>query len=342
MATGMSPPLSDHSDAGQAAKQKRRRITQACDYCHRRSIRCQITSEGAPCKNCQDFGQPCTYLRKPRRRGVQPRSENATSNGTPGGPPVHPVHATATPPAPRSGPTSLPTDILPLSLPTEDDLHNQRPGLAGTSWEAPFIANQATIVDLVDIYFEIVYPIFPFFHQPSFIRSISRAEYLTDKTLFATTMAICALTSSRVRDGSVTNPRWHLASLRSTDPDAFYLEAQRQLVGETSGLDINVLRAYAVLAIAAIQNGRIRDMHRLIGTYHTLLAMDGLHDESNWPRDIGVIEREERRRLVSRLCPFLFFGREATSIPPLSFHAHLYYCAHCRAHLHLFLTPTFL
>ena len=34
-----------------------------------------------------------------------------------------------------------------------------------------------------------------------------------------------------------------------------------------------------------------------MGSYHTLMAMDGLHDESNWPRSITVVEREERRRL---------------------------------------------
>jgi hypothetical protein len=27
--------------------------------------------------------------------------------------------------------------------------------------------------------------------------------------------------------------------------------------------------------------------------------MDGLHDEANWPKDIGIVEIEERRRLVS-------------------------------------------
>ncbi|KAK3175771.1 hypothetical protein K4F52_010011 [Lecanicillium sp. MT-2017a] len=58
------------------------------------------------------------------------------------------------------------------------------------TWVAPAVASQAVIVDLVDLYFEIVYPIFPFFHQPSFTRRISRADYTTDRPLFAATMAV--------------------------------------------------------------------------------------------------------------------------------------------------------
>ncbi|KAF3389477.1 hypothetical protein F1880_003800 [Penicillium rolfsii] len=33
------------------------------------------------------------------------------------------------------------------------------------------------------------------------------------------------------------------------------------------------------------------------GMYHTLTTMEGLHDEKLWPKDIGAIETEERRRL---------------------------------------------
>lgn len=166
------------------------------------------------------------------------------------------------------------------------------------TWVAPAVASQAVIVDLVDLYFEIVYPIFPFFHQPSFTRRISRADYTTDRPLFAATMAVCALVSSRVRDGAVSNPQWDLSEIRAIETEAFTTEAKTQLCRQDAQSDINILRAHAILAIASIQNGKIRDMHFHLGMYHTLVAMDALHDESNWPADIGIIEREERRRLV--------------------------------------------
>ncbi len=39
-------------------------------------------------------------------------------------------------------------------------------------------------------------------------------------------------------------------------------------------------------------------MHRYLGLYHSLVAIDGLHDERNWPKEIVIVEIEERRRLV--------------------------------------------
>lgn len=67
-------------------------------------------------------------------------------------------------------------------------------------------------------------------------------------------------------------------------------------LSKARGLDY--MRACALLAIACIQNGEIRVMHHYLGLYHALVAMDGLHDEANWPKGIGIVETEERRRLV--------------------------------------------
>ena len=166
-------------------------------------------------------------------------------------------------------------------------------------WRAPTIASQATIMDLVELYFEIVYPIFPLFHQPSFIRSVSRGEYTTKRNLFASTMAVCALVAARVRHGAISNPRWDLETLNETSSETFYAEAVRQAAQDEPNQDHNLMRAHALLAICAIQYGRVRDMHQHLGKYHTLVAMDDLHDEANWPRGIGIVEIEERRRLVS-------------------------------------------
>lgn len=314
-----------------SSKPKQRRVTQACDYCHQRSIRCRPSGDGVSCANCRDFDQACTYHRKPRRRGVQPRSSTASSSGPGGGggPRGGLAGADDATPRPTSGPTppsTTPNSVgsaggpRPVSVPYRGaNAAFGRP--QHDVWEAPVIASQAVIVDLVELYFELVYPIFPFFHQPSFTRRISRADYLTSRTLFANTMAVCALVSSRIRDGSVTNPRWDLDSLRDPSPDVFYAEAKRQLIDISPDSSLNVLRAHAILAITAIQNSRIRDMHQHLGTYHTLVAMDALHDESNWPAGIGVIEKEERRRLVGGRIRTLA-EHVANRGPPVLVHLH--------------------
>ena len=156
-------------------------------------------------------------------------------------------------------------------------------------------------MDLVELYFEVVYPIFPFFHKPSFIRSVSRAEFATKKSLFAATMAACALVSARARDGAIFNPKWDIDALKETDSEAFYAEAVKHANEDDLPQDHNLMKAHALLAITAIQYGRIKSMHQHLGRYHMLVAMDGLHDEENWPKDIGIVEAEERRRLVRQL-----------------------------------------
>ncbi|KAM0245415.1 hypothetical protein ACHAQJ_010561 [Trichoderma viride] len=274
------------------SKPKQRRISRACDYCHRRSIRCRPSEDGSGCQNCRDFAQTCTYHRKPRRRGIPARGSGGASANrhvVDGLPDLELSRS------PSQGDLRIIPEVQHPSISTNADASPQPP----TAWRAPYIVSQATVVDLVELYFEIVYPIFPFFHQPSFTRKISRAEYNTNKPLFATTMAVCALVSGRVRDGSVMNPRWDVQALqRETLPDTFYAEAKRQLLEDGSeSSDFNILRGHAIMAITAIQNGKIRDMHHHVGIYHTLMAMDGLHDEANWPSGIGIIEREERRRM---------------------------------------------
>lgn len=112
-------------------------------------------------------------------------------------------------------------------------------------------------------------------------------------------MAVCALASARARDGAVFSNRFNPDVLSEIKSETFYNAAMEQIpVGLVTARDHNCMRAYALLAITSIQYGQIRVMHQHLGSYHTLVAMDGLHDEGNWPKDIGHVEREERRRLV--------------------------------------------
>ena len=73
IATAMSAASGPQAQQGAATSdrpKKLQRISQACDLCHRRSIRCRPSIENAQvqCQNCFDFGVPCTYNRPSRRR----------------------------------------------------------------------------------------------------------------------------------------------------------------------------------------------------------------------------------------------------------------------------------
>jgi Fungal Zn(2)-Cys(6) binuclear cluster domain len=137
---------------------KARRISRACDYCHHRSIRCRASSEGdgSRCQNCVDFEQACTYDRPVKRRGakVRLRSGSATTvhtdrNGT------HQVPASASSSLGSVNGALHTSFTAPITSRPDMERLN---GNVSVEWRAPRVASQAVIMDLVEIYFEVVYP----------------------------------------------------------------------------------------------------------------------------------------------------------------------------------------
>ena len=113
-------------------------------------------------------------------------------------------------------------------------------------------------------------------------------------------MSICALASARARDGALFSDRWSASTLNDPPSETFYAAATEQIPCDLStARSFDYMRACALLAITSIQYGQIRKLHQYLGIYHALVAMDGLHDETNWPKGLGIVEIEERRRLVS-------------------------------------------
>lgn len=131
------------------------------------------------------------------------------------------------------------------------------------------------------------------------LRRITNRDYLNDPAFFADIMAVCALSSARARDGALLPGRWDTDFFQSPPPELFFAAAKdtfSQDLGAMRGLDWP--RACALLALYGIQVGKISIMHQYLGLYHSMVALDGLHDEKNWPKGIGIVEIELRRRLV--------------------------------------------
>ncbi|KAJ5742192.1 hypothetical protein N7533_011601 [Penicillium manginii] len=290
---------------------KLQRISRACDFCNRRGIKCRQNEDPlGRCQNCVDFDVLCTFDRPAKRRGVKAGSqvsgrdiqhERVTDD--------HGIPApAATASGERASGSSIPRSSHRPSISGDpwstfdhgwstaesDDrdvtLHN--------SWKAFAIACDRQIKSLVQVYLETVYPIFPLFHMPSFIERINSKEHLRNQGLFASTMAVCSLASGRARDGALYSNRWQRQDLMNPPSEAFFAAARdsipRDLIAAKS---IHYMRACAILAIASIQNGQIKNMQKYSGLYHTLISMDGLYDEKLWPKDLSPIEAEERRRL---------------------------------------------
>lgn len=254
---------------------KLHRISKACDFCHIRSIRCKpSTADVNTCQNCLEYDHACTYERPSKKRGVKAKTANRQDH---------------------DGSKSF-AQVPP------------NPAVSLEPWQAPYVAGQALIIDLIEIYFEVVYPIFPIFHRQSFLKRVSRAEYVMDRALFTAVMAMCALSSARVRDGALFSERWDLEPLQTISPETFITAADTALPKDIRCTSLNHLRACALLSLVSLQYGDTKKMLFFLGIYHMLVKVDGLHSESNWPVNISAIEIEERRRLHWSMYTFEIFS----------------------------------
>lgn len=83
-------------------------------------------------------------------------------------------------------------------------------------------------------------------------------------------------------------------------PEMFFAAAEEALPTNILPCrEFDFLRGYALLALASLQDAKIRTMQMYIGHYFTILAINRWHNEGNWPEDMQASEREEWRRLVS-------------------------------------------
>ncbi|KAJ9214173.1 transcriptional regulator family: Fungal Specific TF [Paecilomyces variotii] len=281
---------------------KLQRASKACDFCNRRSIKCNKNNGPlAPCQNCEDFGVRCTYDRPTKRRGARKDASPAGSQ------PILPAASGDGAGSSSSRPARQDSLFRShLADPSWDMLNpactvavtSGNDGILPNSWKAFAIACQSTIMDLAQVYFEIVYPIFPLFHRSSFLKQLENSEHLQDQGLFASTMAMCALASARARDGALYSNRWNLSQLANPPSEVFLAAAKESIPRDLAAAKgTEYMRACAILSIASIQNGQIHSMQQYSGIYHTLSGMEGLYDERLWPRDLNHKIVEVRRRM---------------------------------------------
>ncbi|KAK8865668.1 hypothetical protein IAR55_000813 [Kwoniella newhampshirensis] len=249
---------------------KKRRITRACDRCHRGGIRCSVGTVPLVCGPCSAFGSECTYDRPMKRRGPPARSRRSDSD-------------------------------LVKSKSEPSPVFDDHEG-----WTYQDIASHEHIEALVRDYYTIAYPILPYFHWPTFTSKIRDRLYTQDPALHAVTMAVCAITSARVRDGARPCPFEpdHQSSSSSSklDPpptsETFYRASIASFPTDiTRALDINFKRMKLLSCLLCVQYGDLASANGHIGDYLTICAVDGSFNESRWPPGLNEIEVQERRRL---------------------------------------------
>ncbi|PVH86067.1 hypothetical protein DL98DRAFT_650556 [Cadophora sp. DSE1049] len=256
----MHPPLRPQLNRQPTStlRQRHQPLPRACDLCYKRSISCSPNQQDGRCQNCVDLSRECTYNRS---RGTD-RDAGTRSDLT----------------------NSVPGAVVHFRIPE--------------MWEHVIVDSKETIQCLMEVYFKVVYPIFPLFHRPSMTKRIMNEDYITDRSFFACTMALCALASARARDGALFPGRWDSKNLRTSPAAFFFGAAQGTMPRDLCNLrNRDWMRTCGLLALYGIQVGNVATMHRYLGMYHSLVSMDILHNEKSWPKDLGIVETELMRRL---------------------------------------------
>ena len=147
----------------QAASQRRpkprkqQRVSRACDFCHKRSIRCTPSREESDrCQNCIDFDVSCTYRRPFRKRGLKgPKTATAEI--------LSPERESQHSELEGHPDTALPipstrTYIPPIVSRPETGIDNAFTFPLSPEYQNLALSKPNKIVDLVSVYFAVVYP----------------------------------------------------------------------------------------------------------------------------------------------------------------------------------------
>ncbi|KAI5251105.1 hypothetical protein E4T42_04562 [Aureobasidium subglaciale] len=282
---------------------KLQRISQACDLCHRRSIRCRPSNEdGDRCQNCYDFDVACTYER-PSKRKKHPQAPAAPQQPSTRSSQTRSTLASDMPPVPsaQSNSTSTRNDSMAKAnefAPIPASMVNHDPGEIELPWKAFALSSETVVMDLFDVYMEIVYPLYPFFNEAVEKQKLKNRDYLTDKGFFASIMAMCALASARLRDGAVPSRMPESARNPEASSEIFFAAAKSVFTSDLDKLrGADYIRACTLLSLTSIQYGHSLDVQQYSGIGSTLIAMQRFFDEKYWPSGMEESQKETYRRL---------------------------------------------
>ncbi|GAA6054095.1 hypothetical protein JCM3770_006170 [Rhodotorula araucariae] len=256
----------------------KRRITRACDFCNRRGLKCapsETSLATGKCGSCERHAVHCTYDRPTKKRGPPPRALSPTSSTTSGR-----DQAATTAAAASSAKTS------------------RQPSPA-SPWRPSALVPVFALLRALETYYEAVYPIFPFFVWPAFIKRVQYEDHLNNRSFYGTVMAAAALGAARLRDNAAgTTPLSAEEAAALPSPEALFAAAEDAIPKNFgSAADFDLVRSTALLAVCAIQLASPKKMYQHVGGFWTLCSMHRLHDEKNWSVTSRV-EVEERRRVL--------------------------------------------
>ncbi|KAJ3039627.1 hypothetical protein HDV00_012085, partial [Rhizophlyctis rosea] len=276
MGSGSQPDDDDNEQVGS----KRKRITQACDACNKKKVKCDGTKP--TCANCQRSNQPCSYSRGAKKRGpragyieslenrlkemealLKPlQSDGKVIEGSMGGFDGHfPKMG-----GPSAG-SSNSSDGGDNDDGRGDDFGGSGSGNSGggggnppffnspamgytspipaSSQPTPIAIPPEATAELIELYFHYVYPIMPLIHKPTFMRNLPNESPLMLNAMYAVAARYSTHPSIRTNPNALYN-----------SGDVFYIKA-RELVDHYMDVpNVSTVNALLVLATYAAGSGR--------------------------------------------------------------------------------------
>jgi hypothetical protein len=138
---------------------------------------------------------------------------------------------------------------------------------------------------------------FPFFCEREIWVGWRDGTFPRDTSDYTSLMCMCALSAQHVGNGALFTDEEPLSDTATFAQD--YLREATRLVSldmESAHL-VDLIRSCGFLALLGAQNGDAAKVHKYLAYYHGACAQSNFHDESKWPADVGVCEKEVRRRL---------------------------------------------
>ncbi|KAF3806636.1 hypothetical protein GCG54_00004268 [Colletotrichum gloeosporioides] len=277
--------------------------SRACDACRARRRKCHFEedaqSPGAQCRDCIRLGISCSFLVPTRPRGPKRRKRLASMSDKSD---IGPANETETPAQSQAErPVSRSLNHEPvLVLPAEDGprlprvsqarspydtshavlsgpsprtgvaaaAHTESPSISGQGFPTDEVCSRALINIMMADYLDLVYPLVPVVHRPTFRHDLASNRDLTDRDFFALLMSLVALTvgllPSRFRVYRAVDPE---VGIRFETRTAFInccAEMATRLRDATYFDQINSRKwAVSMFDIEFMQLGRLLGLHRI-------------------------------------------------------------------------------
>ncbi|BEJ00412.1 hypothetical protein CcaverHIS631_0502690 [Cutaneotrichosporon cavernicola] len=294
--------MSYNADSGT----KRKRVTRACDKCHRNGSKCSRTPGGDRCVRCVELGIPCTFDRPVKRRGPparRARIEDEESSSR------------------LSQPASLRIPQTPGEGTSASSPSSSSRDASSSFWRYDDLLDRPTVEALADIYHRTMYPLRPFIHWPTMAADIRAGRYRSNWGVFMVVAGVCAMAAGKLADGGVPGnvPPSLQARAATLAADCYAVAmaaVQRDSETELPADVLPLLKTRMILGCTCMQRGHRTAALAHYGAFSTLSAQAGFHDEATWPPDLTEIQRQERRRLFWYAYQTDYYTSTTLGLPP--------------------------